>query len=115
MESFMRRVALSKKVSGVYDGSKPNVAMLVGQKPEIIGVAGFTVHSGGGLEPSAIYPALAEGDLFQAGDFQSLALLDHGHELGGVGEGIWRAGIQPSGAAAEFFNPQGTAFEVEPI
>ena len=51
-------------------------------------------------------PAVAEGDFFQAGDLEALALFDHFDIGRGFGERLVRAGVQPGEAAAEGLDEQ---------
>ena len=47
------------------------------------------------------YPSVAVGDAFEAGDFETLALLDDFDESGCFGEGVVGAGVEPGEATAE--------------
>ena len=49
---------------------------------------------------------MAEGDFFQAGDLEALALFDHFDIGRGFGERLVRAGVQPGEAAAEGLDQQ---------
>ncbi len=51
-------------------------------------------------------PAVAVGDLFQAGDLEALALLDGLYVDRGVGQGVVGAGVEPGEAAAEGLDPE---------
>ena len=52
-------------------------------------------------EHGLVDPAVLPRDLLQAGDLETLPLLDGLDEVGRLEEGLGRAGVQPSGAAAE--------------
>ena len=57
-------------------------------------------------------PAVVVGDLFEAGDLQSLALLDDLDEGGGLGETVVRAGIQPRKTTLQRLHLQGATTEI---
>lgn len=58
---------------------------------------------------------MAETDFFEAGDFQALAIFDDGDELPGLEEGIVGAGVEPRSAAAEEFDVEVAALEIEAV
>jgi hypothetical protein len=58
---------------------------------------------------------LAETNFFEAGDFQALAIFDDGDELPGFEEGIVGAGVEPRSAAAEEFDVEVAALEIEAV
>jgi hypothetical protein len=64
-------------------------------------VAGFAEALDLFVELGAVDPVLAEGDFFEAGDFQALAVFDDLDELTGGEQRVVRAGVEPGGAAAE--------------
>lgn len=66
----------------------------------------------GGVDSDTVNPTRPVGDFLQAGDLESLALLDHLHELSGVQQGCGCAGIQPGGAAAKAFHPEVAARQI---
>ena len=82
---------------------------------QIGAVVGFAEFGDGGVEAGAGEPALAEADLFEARDLEALAVLDDGDELAGFKEGVVRAGVESGGAAAEDFDVEVAALEVEPV
>jgi hypothetical protein len=64
------------------------------------------------LKLCCVHPAIAPGDFFQAGNLESLVVLDGADELGGLEERFVGAGVEPGVAAAEEFDMEVTAFEV---
>ena len=66
-------------------------------------VLSITVVHGSG-EPLHLFAGdepFQEGDLLDAGDFESLALLDRFHEVGGFEKRLVGSGIEPGEAAAQ--------------
>ena len=49
-----------------------------------------------------INKAHAPGDFLKASDFEALAFLDDLHELAGLGQGMERAGVEPSRSPVDF-------------
>ena len=60
-------------------------------------------------------PTLAEGDFFEAGDLEALALLDGGDELAGFEQAVVGAGVEPGVAAAEDLDVELASVEVEAV
>ena len=60
-------------------------------------------------------PALIERDLFQAGDFVTLPVLDDGHELRGFMQAVECAGVEPGKAATEQLHIQIAALQISLI
>ena len=82
---------------------------------EILAVGVFAHGSGQVLHLLCIYPLLAVGDLFRAGDFQSLPVLDGLDSLAGLDQAFVRTGIQPRISPSHTLDRQRTALEVTPI
>ena len=85
------------------------------QRPQVIGVGRLSQGGDGGLELRCVHPAIAPGDFFQAGDFESLVVLDGADELGRFQERLVGAGVEPGVAAAEEFDVEVAAFEVRTV
>ena len=54
-------------------------------------------------------------DLFNAGDMQPLALLEGGHEVGGIQKGIVASGVEPGKAAAQKLDMQPSPFQIRVV
>ena len=59
--------------------------------------------------------ALAVGDLFGAGDVETLAALDGGDEERGFKERVVGAGVEPRHAAAHHLDVQAAGFEIAAV
>ena len=60
-------------------------------------------------------PALAPGDLLDAGDLQALAVLDHVDELRGLEERVVGPGVEPGRPAAEHLHVKAAGLKVEEV
>jgi hypothetical protein len=60
------------------------VPSLAQKIPEVGRIRAFAHRGGLGLDLCGLDPAVVPGDFLQAGDIQTLALLDRGHEVAGI-------------------------------
>jgi hypothetical protein len=94
---------------------RSRVWQLLDQAGEVASVGCLAQLVGELQELVAIDPALAVGDFFRAGDLEALAFLDALDEVGGLQQGLGRAGVEPGEAAAELFEVQGALLQVQAV
>src|SRR5580658_9053300 len=90
--------------------------LLTGEEPaQVLGVARLAELRDVRLEPRLVDPALAPCDLLHAGDLETLTVLDHMDELGGIEERVVRPRVQPGRAPPEDLGVQEARIEVEAV
>ena len=92
-----------------------NLSVRVSQFHQVLAVFGLAHLLAEAVELVEVYPTLAPGYLFDAGDTEALAVLDGGYEVGGFEQAVAVAGVEPGEAAAEEFDTQGTFLQVEAV
>ena len=71
---------------------------------QVVAVGGFAKALDGLFECGLVEVSHLKSDLLETGDAQALAVLDDPDKLGGFEQRVMGAGIEPGGAAAEFFD-----------
>src|SRR5258708_33231069 len=60
-------------------------------------------------------PAFAKGDLFEAGDLQSLTALQRGDEVGRIEEGAECPGVEPGESAPQLLDVEPAQFQIAAV
>ena len=79
---------------------------------QVAAVAGFDEFFGANAQFVVGDESLPPRDFFGGSDLEALALFDGAHVVRGVEQGIEGAGVEPGGAAGQYFDLQAAGFEV---
>src|SRR5215469_15057712 len=120
--TMTRQARTSKTLADIGSREEPRVGVATSwasgriEHPAQIGSVAAVVEGGGeALELCAIYVSGAIGNLFRAGDLESLALLDDLDEGGGFQQGVVRARVEPGHAASHELGMELAALKVEAV